>query len=173
MKSLRRNISLLLWLLVPTQASAITFADGEHHVIDAASSRPLEGVVVEDGPGGSQTSLDVLDGREIATAYEVRAGLLVRGHSAVRILGGTVGNTFVGVEVRDDAEVTVSGGFVRRGGDPRSQARKRVPRKLIRPPGLPPKRAARHPRCRQPASPERAASHPASARPRTPAPRRS
>lgn len=108
------HVSLLLCAVFSAKAGAVTFADGAHHVIDADNSFPLEGVVVDDGPGASQTTLDILDGGEVGIFSFPSAGLLVQGRSAVRILGGTVGNATIGLDVRDDAEVTISGGSVRR-----------------------------------------------------------
>ena len=48
-------------------ASAVTFADGQVHVIDADNSFPFEGVTVNDGPGPITTTVNLVEGGAIGT----------------------------------------------------------------------------------------------------------
>lgn len=69
-------------LALPASALAVTFADGQLHIIDAANSFPFESVVVEDAPGGGPTSLLLVDGGLIGTQLQAY------GHSEVTIFWG-------------------------------------------------------------------------------------
>ena len=55
--------------LLPVAAQAVTFADGLVHVIDAANSYPFDQVIVDDGPGASTTTVNVLAGGQIGTSW--------------------------------------------------------------------------------------------------------
>ena len=62
----RHSVAVLLLLglpvllvVLPTEARAITFADGQVHVIDAANSFPFEDVTVQDDPIGATTTVQV------------------------------------------------------------------------------------------------------------------
>ena len=60
--------SFLCGLLIPITATAVTFADGLTHIIDASNSFPFEGVRVYDGPGGATTTVNIVPGGEVGTA---------------------------------------------------------------------------------------------------------
>jgi hypothetical protein len=48
--------------VVAPSAHAVTFADGQVHVIDANNSFPLESVEIADGPGGQATVVNIVSG---------------------------------------------------------------------------------------------------------------
>jgi hypothetical protein len=75
------------------------------HVIDAANSFPLEGVVVEDGPGSSVTTVQIVDGGEVG------GGVLARGSSRVEMTGGRVTGG-EGFTMEDNSSFSMSGGWV-------------------------------------------------------------
>src|SRR5262245_55704798 len=96
MLHLSRSLSLLaIALFIAASARAVTFADGQVHVIDANHSYAAETVIVDDAPGGNRTSLHVLPGGQIATVLfgehqTSGSGLEIRGGSSVVVSGGTV-----------------------------------------------------------------------------------
>jgi hypothetical protein len=75
-------------LLNPSDADAVTFDDGQLHVIDAANTYPFEDVNVEHGPGGAPTTVHVVVGGQIATLSGAR--LDARGSSIISVSGGLV-----------------------------------------------------------------------------------
>lgn len=99
-------LSLCAGLSIP--ASAVTFADGQLHVIDAANSFPFEPAIVADGPSEAATTLSIVDGGEIGTVTE--DSLSAEGHSIVTMTGGEIGRNLF---ARHSSLVTVSGGLIR------------------------------------------------------------
>jgi len=94
---------VVLIVALGTEASAIVFNDGQLHVIDATNSFPLEVVTVEDGPGGSITTVRLVDGGE--------AAINARGSSVVEVLGGRA-VSFGGIMMEDNSVLSMSGGLV-------------------------------------------------------------
>jgi hypothetical protein len=105
----RSLLALLLAFSIAESATAVTFADGLVHVLDASNSFPFEEVVVDDGPGGEVTTVNVLEGARVGAP-----GMRVLGHSVVNISGGFVeGAAFTaGLLATDAARVRISGGVV-------------------------------------------------------------
>ena len=93
--------------LTSTAAKAITFADGQVHVIDAANSFPLEDVIVADGPGATTTTVEMVPGGEIGT--QVSSQLVAQDSSLVNISGGIISTT---LSAQDTSTVNMSGGEV-------------------------------------------------------------
>jgi hypothetical protein len=107
-------------------AEAIVFDDGLLHIVDANNSYPLEGVVVDDGPGGVTTSLRMIDGGEIGTVFE--DDLEAFGSSEIEVFGGSFGYSVELYEnsdlyfrrgniphvlrIRDNATAEISGGAI-------------------------------------------------------------
>jgi hypothetical protein len=120
-----------LALVLGPSAHAITFADGEIHVIDAANSYPNDTVYVLDGPGSVATTVTVLDGGQAGTeprgsyGTPTRVGIDASENSLVNIYGGEVpivilsgsalgtitgGRIEASLDLRGDSEATISGG---------------------------------------------------------------
>jgi hypothetical protein len=77
-------------LLLPLEAKPLTFADGLVHVIDAANSFPFDQIVIEDGPGGATTTVNLVAGGEIATSLPGGApAVIARNNSVFSMSGGT------------------------------------------------------------------------------------
>jgi hypothetical protein len=118
-------------LVLGTSANAITFDDGQLHVIDAANSYPNDTIYVLDGPGSAATTVTVVDGGEAGTeprgpfGNPTRVGIDATDNSLANIYGGEVpeviltgtafgtitgGRMEVALRLRGDAEATISGG---------------------------------------------------------------
>jgi len=129
----------VLWLVLSIQpASAVTFDDGEVHVIDASNSYPIEDVVVVEAPGGQPTTVSVVEGGEIGT--QAQGFLRVGGNafhgstdaSLANISGGVVHGAhaagastititgtpdfFAGVRAFDTGHVSIFGGEIGQSG---------------------------------------------------------
>ena len=97
-------------LVVGIKARAVVFDDGTVHVIDASNSFPFEAFTIQDGPGGTSTTVSVVPGGEIATQAEV-GDSFVDGKSILNLEGGSIGvpgSRNTRVFVRDQATLTVS-----------------------------------------------------------------
>lgn len=99
--------------IVGTDAVAITFNDGLVHIIDSGNSFPFEGVIVEDGPGGTTTTVQIVSGGEVATVLcdgdATCSGLEAFGTSVIDVLGGELAGE---VDIFEGATINVSGGTV-------------------------------------------------------------
>ncbi len=102
---LRFALIVALVTILALNASAVVFDDGLTHVVDVGNSFPLEGVVVDDGPGAATTTLQVMPGGEIGTIFE--DNLEAFGSSQVTIVGGTFGYS---IELHDTTNLVMSGG---------------------------------------------------------------
>ena len=98
-------ISLAFFLLSAVQATAVTFDDGQVHIIDSANSFPLEDVIVRDGPGPSTTTVNFVEGGQVGGTVQAFDT------SVVNITGGDYG--LIAFLPGDLAVVTMSGGVVR------------------------------------------------------------
>ena len=109
-------------LLLPVEAKPVTFDDGLVHIIDANNSFPFESVIVQDGPGSTNTTVNLvsggligggltaIDGSQIEMSggrieFSLRA--LDRAH--ISITGGVVANN---LETSNDVTAEISGGTV-------------------------------------------------------------
>lgn len=97
---LSRVLAAAVLVLNPNPARSVTFVDGEHYEITAANSYPLGAVIVDDGPGGTKTTLRV--------SYDAQVGgLEIRGASMARINDGD----FSGVVMAGgQSEIGIPGG---------------------------------------------------------------
>jgi hypothetical protein len=86
-----------LVLVLGTSANAITFADGQPHVIDAANSYPNDSIYVLAGPGSAATTVTVVD----------------RGQAGTEPRGPYGNPTRVGIDATDNSLVNIFGGKVR------------------------------------------------------------
>jgi hypothetical protein len=93
----------LIGLALASPAAAVTFADGAVHVIDSSNSFPLESAVVDDGPGPTTTTVNLVTGGEIAP--QGGSGLEAFGTSQVNVSGGSLGGFLVAT---DDSQVSIS-----------------------------------------------------------------
>ena len=93
-------------LVLGTETMAVTFADGQVHVIDAANSFPFEGVYAQDGPGSTTTTVNLVDGGAIGSPGYTQSLQGVE-NSLLNVTGRTVNGV---VLVYDASELNVSGG---------------------------------------------------------------
>lgn len=108
----RRSLGLLvsgLWLSLglAAAAQAVTFADGQVHVIGLLNSYPLEDVIVEDGPAGAVTRLEVEEGGLLSTLTGGQTSLY--GQSEFLMTGGEVNRLYA----YDASSLEIVNGWVR------------------------------------------------------------
>ena len=70
---LRFALNAVLPILLGGNAGAATFDDGPFHVIDAGNSFLFEGITVQDGPGGTTTTVVVVTQRPTHRQSAVRS----------------------------------------------------------------------------------------------------
>jgi hypothetical protein len=108
LRSLSRCSALILttgFALLTSAAGAVTFDDGQLHVIDAANSFPLEDVDIFDGPFGAQTTVELIEGGAVGTI----SGALRSFDSSRLIMSGGMSR---GIWISDSSHGTISGGIV-------------------------------------------------------------
>jgi hypothetical protein len=99
-------------IFLGAQATAITFDDGLIHVIDAGNSFPFDQVLVEDGPGSTPTTVNVVAGGEVATLIPGGApGLRAFENSIINVSGAVIG---VNLDALNNSVVNISGGLIER-----------------------------------------------------------
>ena len=96
--------------LLTVPAGAVTFDDGQVHVIDAANSFPFDSVYVLDGPGGVTTTVEVFTGGQIG-GPGIGDGIESFGNSVINMHDGTVG-AGNGVRLHDNSVFNMSGGAI-------------------------------------------------------------
>jgi len=104
---IRLAAALAALLAGPSHSSAVTFADGQVHIIDAASSFPLDDVEVLDGPGGSQTTVRLVEGGQIGSPPPFAFSLIGYGSSDLYVDGGSVSGA---IRLKHSTQVHMSDG---------------------------------------------------------------
>jgi hypothetical protein len=90
---LQQTVLFAALLVMTSPAGAVTFDDGQVHVIDAANSFPFEGVTVLDSSLSVPTTVMLIDGGEIGTSISGAAISLVGDTSVFEMHGGILEGT--------------------------------------------------------------------------------